>query len=251
MVEFLDTNEISSELYKMVTRSKEKLYLVSPYLQMSDKIKIMIQQAEKTSSKLDIKVVYRSNKDGELNDKDMDFLLNQLKNADVFALDNLHSKCYLNENTAIITSMNLYQHSQENNWEMGIKIDKSTESDIYEKISGHVSYMIDISKKHDKGLINLKNAPAKVNNVSAQPNYMVNKPNQVNNVKIVYTGYCIRCGNIINFDIGKPLCPTCFKSWSKYMDDSYQENYCHACGNENETSLSKPLCIYCYRQLNQ
>jgi hypothetical protein len=111
--------------------------------------------------------------------------------------------------------------------------------------------MIDISKKHDKGLINLKNAPAKVNNVSAQPNYTVNKPNQVNNVKIVYTGYCIRCGNIINFDIGKPLCPTCFKSWSKYMDDSYQENYCHACGNENETSLSKPLCIYCYRQLNQ
>jgi phosphatidylserine/phosphatidylglycerophosphate/cardiolipin synthase-like enzyme len=109
---------------------------------MSDKIKIMIQQAEKTSSKLDIKVVYRSDKDGELNDKDMDFLLNQLKNADVFALDNLHSKCYLNENTAIITSMNLYQHSQENNWEMGIKIDKSTESDIYEKISGHVSYIL-------------------------------------------------------------------------------------------------------------
>jgi phosphatidylserine/phosphatidylglycerophosphate/cardiolipin synthase-like enzyme len=244
MVNFLDTDEISSELRKIITRSKEKLYLVSPYLQISDKIKVMIQQAEKTSPNIDIKVLYRPNEDGELNDKDMDFLLNELNNASIYSLENLHAKCYLNENTAIITSMNLYLHSQVNNWEMGIKIDKSTEPDIYEKINEHVSYMISISEKHDKGLIGSDNT---VN----QANHTGTKLDQANDVKIVYTGHCIRCGKTIVFDINKPLCPTCFKSWSKYMDDSYQENYCHACGNENETSLSKPLCVYCYRQLNR
>jgi len=115
MVEFLDTEGISSELSKMITNSKEKLYLVSPYLQISDKIKKMLLQAEKTFPNIDIKVVYRLNKDGELKVNDMDFLLNQLKNANISALDNLHAKCYLNEHTAIITSMNLYQHSQVNN----------------------------------------------------------------------------------------------------------------------------------------
>jgi len=127
---------------------------------------------------------------------------------------------------------------------MGFKIDKSTEPEIYEKINGHVSYLIDISEKHNKGLIN-------TNNVPAHAKYTSTKLGQANNLKISYTGYCIRCGKNIVFDLDKPLCPTCFKSWSKYMDDLYQENYCHACGNEHETSLSKPLCVYCYRQLNQ
>jgi len=34
-------------------------------------------------------------KDSKINDKDMDFLLNQLNNANIYALDNLHAKCYL------------------------------------------------------------------------------------------------------------------------------------------------------------
>jgi hypothetical protein len=99
MVEFLDTNAISSEISKMISESKEKLYLVSPYLQMSDKLKILIQQAEKASPKIDIKVLYRSGKDSEINDKDMDFFIKQLNNANIYELDNLHAKCYLNDHS--------------------------------------------------------------------------------------------------------------------------------------------------------
>jgi hypothetical protein len=58
IVEFLDINATSSEPSKMISRSKEKLYLVNPYLQMSDKIKIIIQQAEEESSEIDIKRAY-------------------------------------------------------------------------------------------------------------------------------------------------------------------------------------------------
>lgn len=74
MVEFLDTNATSSELSKMISRSKKKLHVVSPYLQMSDRIKILIQQVEKASPKIDIKILYRFDKDSKINDKDMDFL---------------------------------------------------------------------------------------------------------------------------------------------------------------------------------
>ena len=84
----------------------------------------------------------------------MDFLLKQLNNASIYSLDNLHAKCYLNEDSAIVTSMNLYQHSQENNWEMGIKIDKSNDPVLYADIAQHLSLLFGASKKYEKKLIN-------------------------------------------------------------------------------------------------
>jgi len=244
MVEFLDTNATSSELSKMISRSKEKLHVVSPYLQMSDRIKILIQQVEKASPKIDIKILYRSDKDSKINDKDMDFLLNQLNNANIYALDNLHAKCYLNEDTAIITSMNLYQHSQENNWEMGIKIDKSNDPVIYEDVNRHVSLLINVGKRYEKKLINFSN-------IISQASYVGTKLKKVGKITIANSCYCVRCGKNINYDRDKPLCPTCFKSWSRYMEKSYQEKYCHYCGKVNKTSFSKPFCIDCYKEVNQ
>jgi phosphatidylserine/phosphatidylglycerophosphate/cardiolipin synthase-like enzyme len=244
MVEFLDTNAASSELSKMISRSKEKLYLVSPYLQMSDKIKILIQQAEKESPDIDIKVLYRSGKNGEINDRDMDFLLKQLNNASIYSLDNLHAKCYLNEDSAIVTSMNLYQHSQENNWEMGIKIDKSNDPVLYADIAQHLSLLFGASKKYEKKLINF-------GGVANQTIRVSKKLKKAGKIAIPNSCFCIRCGKGINYDIDQPLCPTCFKSWSRYMDKSYQEKYCHYCGKVNKTSFGKPLCIDCYKEINQ
>lgn len=244
MVEFLDTNAISSELSKMILDSKERLYLVSPYLQMSDKIKILIQQTEKLSLKIDIKLLYRSEKDSELNDNDMDFLLKKLDNANIYYLDNLHAKCYLNENTAIITSMNLYRHSQENNWEMGIKIEKSTDPVIYEEINRHVSLLFNAGKRYEKKLINFSN-------IISQASIVGIKIKKVGKKVISDSCYCIRCSKSIDYDKDKPLCSACFKSWSRYMDKSYHEKYCHYCGKVNKTSFSKPFCMNCYKEINQ
>jgi hypothetical protein len=210
---------------------------------MSDKIKILIQQTEKASPKIDIKVLYRPKKDSELNDNDMYFLLKKLNNANIYALDNLHAKCYLNENTAIITSMNLYQHSQENNWEMGIKIEKSTDPVIYGDTNRHVSLLFNAGKMYKKKIINFGNIISQASNVGT-------KLKKVGKITIANSCYCIRCGKGINYDLDKPLCSTCFKSWSRYMDKSYHEKYCHYCGKVNKTSFGKPLCMDCYKEIN-
>ncbi len=229
---------------KMISESKEKLYLVSPYLQISDKIKILIQQAENESSILDIKVLYRSNKGSENNDRDIEFFLKKIENANIYSLDNLHAKCYLNENTAIITSMNLYRHSQENNWEMGIKIEKSSEPVIYEDIERHVSLLFNAGKRHEKKFINFSN-------IINQASYVGTKLKKVGKKTIANSCYCIRCGKSIDYDKDKPLCLTCFKSWSRYMDKSYHEKYCHYCGKVNKTSFGKPFCMDCFKEINQ
>jgi phosphatidylserine/phosphatidylglycerophosphate/cardiolipin synthase-like enzyme len=157
---------------------------------------------------------------------------------------NLHAKCYLNENTAIITSMNLYRHSQENNWEMGIKIEKSTDPVIYEEINRHVSLLFNAGKRYEKKLINFSN-------IISQASIVGTKIKKVGKKVISDSCYCIRCSKSIDYDKDKPLCSGCFKSWSRYMDKSYHEKYCHYCGKVNKTSFSKPFCMNCYKEINQ
>jgi phosphatidylserine/phosphatidylglycerophosphate/cardiolipin synthase-like enzyme len=211
---------------------------------MSDNIKILIQQTEKASPNLDIRILYRSDKDGKLNDKDSDFLFKQLRNANVYSLDNLHAKCYLNENTAIIASMNLYQHSEQNNWEMGVKIDKAGDPALYDDVYQHIMLLINASTKHEKKLINF-------GNIMSQASYVGSKLKKVGKIAMTNSCYCIRCGKSIDYNKDKPLCPSCFKSWSRYMDKSYAEKYCHYCGKVNKTSFNKPFCMDCYKELNQ
>ena len=117
MAEFLSTAGASNAIEQMIKSSKQRLYLISPYLQINPLLRSLLQQLDNKISTIDIRFVSRTDK---INAEDMNFLQN-LKNVKVFALDNLHAKCYLNEEMAILTSLNLYQYSQHNNIEMGIK----------------------------------------------------------------------------------------------------------------------------------
>lgn len=245
MAAILDTNGTSSELNKLILGSKEKLYMISPYLKLTDNIKILVQSAEKASPNIDIRLLYRSDNDKEyLREEDKEYLLKQLKNADIYSLANLHAKCYLNEQTAIITSMNLYEHSQQNNWEMGIKIDRSTEPEIYEDVYSQVSFLFSVGKKYEKKILNF-------GNIVSQAGYVGAKLKKVGKIVVKDTCFCIRCGKNMDYDKGKPLCPSCFKSWSRYMDKSYTEKHCHYCGKVTKTSFARPFCMDCYKEVNQ
>ena len=51
----------------------------------------------------------------------------------------LHAKCYLNEDRAIICSMNLYDYSQQTNIEMGILITKKDDEVAYEALIDEIN----------------------------------------------------------------------------------------------------------------
>lgn len=238
MVEFLDTNGTSAEISKLISRSKEKLYIVSPYLQIPDNLKTMIKHVEKESHDLDIRFLYRYENEGKLNEKDSEFLFKELKTATVFSLENLHAKCYLNENTAIITSMNLFRYSQQNNWEVGIKADKSNPNDqvLYEDVYRHVDFLMKSSKQQGKKGINFDKLRSTIK--------------QVGKVVIPNSGYCVRCGVSINIDRDKPFCTDHFKSWARYKNGNFPEKYCHYCGKKCSTTFNKPFCRDCYDEIH-
>ena len=60
---------------------------------------------------------------------------------------NLHAKCYLNENEALLTSMNLYEFSQINNNEMGILVSREEEPGLYNDILQESMRIVRVSEE--------------------------------------------------------------------------------------------------------
>lgn len=135
MAKFLDTQAISNELMKLIKDSKEKIILVSPYL----KVNTQIQERLKTKSKIgtlsEIVIVYGKS---ELKKSELDWI-KEIEDLKVYEKGNLHAKCYISEDRAIICSMNLYDYSQQNNIEMGILITKQQDVDAYTELIDEIN----------------------------------------------------------------------------------------------------------------
>ena len=58
--------------------------------------------------------------------------------AKIFLVDDLHAKLYYNGKQALVTSMNLYQHSAEKNYEIGICFDDEANLD---KIRSYLKFL--------------------------------------------------------------------------------------------------------------
>ena len=132
MAKFLDTLGISNELGQIIKNAKEKLVIISPYLQISPRFKEMIEDQDRM--KIYIDIIYRKS---NLQPQEINWLRN-LTSVRTRICKNLHAKCYLNENKALITSMNFYEFSQHNNEEMGIVVSKKEDPQLYEDINKEV-----------------------------------------------------------------------------------------------------------------
>lgn len=59
----------------------------------------------------------------------------------------------------------------------------------------------------------------------------------------VQTGFCIRTGVPIPFNVKMPMCHDAFRTWSKFGDGDYSESFCHFSGepSNGETCLNRPI----------
>ena len=110
-------------------------------MQFTDRIKEHLSNLN--IQKRDIRIVYRENK---LQLDENNWLESQI-GIRTSLCKNLHAKCYINENEAIITSMNLYEFSQQNNNEMGIYISKAEDTDLYNAALEEVQRLLTISEE--------------------------------------------------------------------------------------------------------
>ncbi|MBO9561940.1 MAG: phospholipase D family protein [Niastella sp.] len=225
MAKFLTTTAISYHLEELIKRTHDRLILISPYLQFNDRIKEHIENLN--ILKRDIRIIYRENK---LPPDENNWLGKQI-GVRTSICKNLHAKCYLNEAEAIITSMNLYEFSQRNNNEMGIYISKADDPDLYKATYEEATRLLTISEE-------IRVTVQKVSSVNDLKNLAAGSTSH--NPK---TGFCIRSGVPIPFNVEKPMSNEAYKLWSKFSNPDYPEKYCHFSGelSDGETSLNKPI----------
>ncbi len=141
MAEFLTTNGVSMHLEQIINNAKRQLILISPYLRINNRLRIALE--DKDRFKIDIRVVYGKN---DLQAAENNWLRSLLSIRSSF-VEHLHAKCYLNESEALVTSMNLYEFSQQHNEEMGILVRKADDLELYEKIYEEAERLIRSSKE--------------------------------------------------------------------------------------------------------
>lgn len=232
MAKFLNTTGVSYHLEELIKGTKDRLILISPYLQFTDRIKEHLSNLN--IQKRDIRIVYRENK---LQLEENNWLESQI-GIRTSLCKNLHAKCYINENEAIITSMNLYEFSQQNNNEMGIYISKEQDTDLYNSAFEEVQRLLTISEEIRVTVKKVTvDTPPKTEKkvIETKPAYTKSSDKQ--------TGFCIRTGVSIPFNVEKPLSYDAFKSWSKFSDPDYPEKFCHFSGepSNGDTSVSRPI----------
>jgi len=232
MADFLTTNGTSYRIETIIMEAQNTLTLVSPYLQLSKTFFERIKDA--SARKVKISIIFGKD-DLKPNEKNS---LAELENIELYFFENLHAKCYFNDEDMVITSMNMYEFSEKNNREMGVYINKKSDPILFQKASAEALSIIQSSEiiqlaKTNRQFYKDKNPPTETNKAVKQNR----KPER---------GYCIRCKTRIPYDIGKPYCWNCYTIWAQFENPFYEENACHACGEFEIATMEKPLCKDCY-----
>ena len=140
MAEFLNTSAITHHLNEIIRGARgERLLLISPYLKFSRQIKELLEEQAR-NWKTPIYVVYGKT---ELRSEETQWLAEN--DVRTFFREPLHAKCYMNESHALITSMNLYEFSQQNNDEMGILVSAEDDEDLYKAIKAEADHILRLS----------------------------------------------------------------------------------------------------------
>ncbi len=243
MAKFLDTSGVNNHLTQIIKDAKTRLVIISPYVSLHGRLKKLFEEKKKFPN-LDIRLVYRR-QEGSGNKKGWDETrkwLDSLNHVKTSFLKDLHAKCYLNENEALITSMNLYEYSQDRNYEMGILVSKDTDLELYEEVFEESQRIVKASKevrtstlsKAAGGISRAARGVSKLASAITEP--------------VLTRGYCIRCGTKVPANPLEPFCPKHMEIWTRYSNSDYPEKHCHTCGNPEETGKSKPSCLPCYRK---
>jgi len=268
MATFLTGNDLNAQLENLFEYAGEYIILISPYIKLHDRYASALK-VKKDNPNLKIIVVFGKNEDDfskSMKQEDFNFF-KDFPNIEIRYEKRLHAKYYANESSAILTSMNLYNFSQDNNIEAAVFTNRKgilgslTSQDTLENdAAGYFervveqsdllflkepkfeSTMLGLSRRYTNSVIETDKLSDFFNNkLKADTSFKKNTfiPKQATK----QMGFCIRTGTQILFNPKLPMCDAAFQSWKKFSNNEYSEKFCHFSGepSNGETSFSKPI----------
>lgn len=263
MAKFLHGNELNTEIGNIFENANDILVLISPFIKLhhryADSLKSKVD-----NDKLAIKIVFGKNEKDitkSLSRDDLNFF-KQFPDVEIRYEKRLHAKFYANESAQILTSMNLYDYSQDQNIESGIKTEYSILSNIASKLSSdgyldkdawdyfkrvfeHSELLFKNLPEYESGLLGLtkkykgfKTEVDKISEYFPEVNHKYQTP-----ISDLVEGYCIRTGEKIPFNTQRPYSEKAYKSWAQYKNPNYKEKFCHKTGapSGGKTSMANPI----------
>lgn len=212
MAEFVSTKRALAAIEAVIDEAQMWLTIVSPYQRLTENFKSRIKAASNRG--VPIIILYGKSEMSGSQRKELE----QLRGVTLAYSAGLHAKCYFNEKTMVITSLNLLQ-SSEQNWEMGIRLSSSEEAFL--EACREVDLILTGARVIRHGSPANERAPARE------------------------TGNCIRCRATLPLDPLRPFCLSCFRVWADWNNWDYPERYCHACGQDAPTSRAEVMCPSC------
>ena len=242
MVKFLATENAYSNIVDIIKEASNKVVLISPYIKISDQLFDRLKHMDKQGIRI---IVVCRGKDLHIEEKSK---LRQLKCLELRFDEDLHAKCFYNEKAMVITSLNLYDYSQQHNREMGVLLSLDEDPDAFKEALNEAKFIVTRAKKDSiiRSIVSevVKEAKKVIDTPKEEGSRKARIPSRAKN-----KGYCIRCGERITYDVDTPYCPNCYRVWKEYKNPDYEEVFCHWCGTPYAlTTMNRPLCNSCYRK---
>jgi hypothetical protein len=252
--------ELNHEIKTLINSAKNELILISPYIKLHEDLKAILN-AKRNHDTLSIVIVFGKNEDDlskSFFEDDFIFFCS-FPNIEIRYEKRLHAKFYANDSTSIITSMNLYGFSMDNNVEFGVISESKgildnlaqnllKSSSLDHQAIGYASKLIKESELifkrepyyESKGLFSTRYAKS-LTKVDRIEEFFPHSGQQ--NRPSPFWGYCIRTGKKIPFNPQKPFSEESYQLWAKFANKDYPEKYCHFSGESSngETAFSKPI----------
>lgn len=269
MAEFLHDDDLNAAIGRIFRESEQQLVIISPFIKLHSRLKDALK-SKSNPHKLNIVVVFGKNEnkiEKSLSKEEFDFL-REFPNITIKYQPRLHAKYYANERSAILSSMNLYDFSQNNNIEFGILTESSIFGDISSNFTGITldkdahNYFQEVISNSDtvfsnkpvykeggfmsklvKSYTHFENEVDELSDLLLKTVNRSPKKETLLRQNLKSSGFCIRTGVEIPFNLEKPLSDKAFQQWNRFKDKDYNEKYCHFSGepSNGETSVAKPI----------
>jgi len=238
--EILTTPQISAAVIELIDETEEFCFLVSPYYKPWRQLQRALQRAK--TKKRQVTMIYRADQ----NSHQLDSLLRDQESSqyELILVEKLHAKLYLNERRAIISSMNLYNSSEEQNIEIGYLVSQWNSRVLLQKVIQE-RLLDDPSAKVYPGWFHTEMERKRAEVIAFFAG-------------LETRGFCVICGKHHGFQRSgswtSPHIVRCKRCWLADTEtpvDEIKSSYCYYCGKPFEGTCSFPLHPHCENLLEE